>query len=207
MTASNAANGSVSQSGTTVTLSPAYYNKSIGAGRTTEPYIPTFTVSRSGAEPTSCRVNDANCDGTADVPPSAPGGLKTTVKTTKTVSLAWDAAQAGSLPVTAYEVYNGSTLATTVPETSATVTGLTPNTAYTFTVKARDRKGNLPPPARPSPSRRTTRPMTRRRRPSRPGCTAPATTRPASSSRGTPRPTTPASRTTTCWWTARSPRP
>lgn len=149
VTASNAANGSVSQSGTTVTLTPAYYNKTIGAGRTTEPYSPTFTVSRSGAEPTSCRVNDANCDGTADVPPSAPGGLKTTAETTKTVSLAWDAAQAGSLPVTAYEVYNGSTFATTVPETSATVTGLTPNTEYTFTVKARDRKGNLSPASAP----------------------------------------------------------
>lgn len=149
VTASNADNGSISQSGTTVTLSPAYYNASIGAGRTTDPYSPTFTVSRSGAEPTSCRVNDANCDGSADVPPNAPGGLKVTVKTTKTVSLAWDAAQAGSLPVTAYEVYNGSTLATTVPDTNATVTGLTPNTDYTFTVKARDRKGNLSPASAP----------------------------------------------------------
>ncbi|NEA24594.1 glycosyl hydrolase family 18 protein [Actinomadura bangladeshensis] len=149
VTASNASNGSLSQSGTTVTLSPAYYNATIGAGRTTDPYSPTFTVSRSGAAPTSCRVNDANCDGSADVPPSAPAGLKTTVKTTKTVSLAWDAAKAGSLPITAYEVYNGSALATTVPETNATVTGLTPNTEYTFTVKARDRKGNLSPASGP----------------------------------------------------------
>ncbi|GAA1809513.1 glycosyl hydrolase family 18 protein [Actinomadura chokoriensis] len=149
VTASNASNGSISQSGTTVTLSPAYYNATIAAGRTTDPYSPTFTVSRSGAEPTSCRVNDANCDGSADVPPSAPAGLKTTVKTTKTVSLAWDAAKAGSLPITAYEVYNGSALATTVPETNATVTGLTPNTEYTFTVKARDRKGNLSPASAP----------------------------------------------------------
>lgn len=149
VTASNASNGSISQSGTTVTLSPAYYNAAIAAGRTTDPYSPTFTVSRSGAEPTSCRVNDANCDGSADVPPSAPAGLKTTVKTTKTVSLAWDAAKAGSLPITAYEVYNGSALATTVPETNATVTGLTPNTEYTFTVKARDRKGNLSPASAP----------------------------------------------------------
>ncbi|MGI5420370.1 glycosyl hydrolase family 18 protein [Actinomadura luteofluorescens] len=149
VTASGADNGTVSQSGTTVTLTPVYYNSTIGAGRTTEPYSPTFTVSRSGAEPTSCRVNDVNCDGAADAPPGAPGGLKSTVRTTKTVSLAWDAAKAGSLPVTAYEVYNGSALAATVPETNATVTGLTPNTEYTFTVKARDRKGNLSPASAP----------------------------------------------------------
>lgn len=149
VTASNAENGSVSQSGNTVTLTPAHYNDTVQPGRTTEPYSPAFTVSRSGAEPTSCRINDANCDGSADEPPAAPGGLRSPVKTTKTVSLEWDAAQPGSLPITAYEVYNGSSLATTVPETSATVTGLTPNTEYTFTVKARDRKGNLSPASAP----------------------------------------------------------
>ncbi|GAA4232720.1 glycosyl hydrolase family 18 protein [Actinomadura meridiana] len=143
VTASGGDNGSVTQSGRTVTLSPAYYNTTIGAGRTTEPYSPTFTVSRSGAEPTSCRVNDVRCDGAADAPPAAPGKLTSPVKTTKTVSLAWEAAKPGSLPITAYEVYNGDKLATTVPETNATVTGLTPNTDYTFTVKSRDRKGNL----------------------------------------------------------------
>ncbi|WP_242910503.1 glycosyl hydrolase family 18 protein [Actinomadura terrae] len=149
VTASSADNGTIAQSGKTVTLSPAYFNATIGAGRTTEPYSPTFTVSQSGAQPTTCRVNDVNCDGTGDALPSAPGGLKSPVKTTKTVSLAWDAAKPGSLPVTAYEVYNGSALATTVAETNATVTGLTPNTEYTFTVKARDRKGGLSPASEP----------------------------------------------------------
>ncbi|WUI01515.1 glycosyl hydrolase family 18 protein [Spirillospora sp. NBC_00431] len=145
VTASNADNGTVTQTGNTVTLSPVHYNSTVGNGRTTEPYSPTFTVSRAGAEPTSCRINDANCDGSADALPAAPGNLTSTVKTTKTVSLKWDAAKPGSLPITAYEVYNGSTLATTVPETNATVTGLTPNTEYSFTVKARDRKGGLSP--------------------------------------------------------------
>ncbi|WP_131738479.1 glycosyl hydrolase family 18 protein [Actinomadura roseirufa] len=149
VTASAADNGSVTQNGRTVTLSPAYYNATIGSGRTTEPYSPTFNVSQSGARPTSCRVNDVNCDGTGDAAPGAPANLKSPVKTTKSVSLTWDAAKPGSLPITAYEVYNGSVLATTVPETSATVTGLTPNTEYTFTVKARDRKGTLSPASEP----------------------------------------------------------
>ncbi|RKS77133.1 chitinase (glycosyl hydrolase family 18) [Actinomadura pelletieri DSM 43383] len=149
VTASNADNGSLSQTGNTWTLSPAHYNSTVGAGRTTEPYSPTFTVSRSGAQPATCRVNDVNCDGSADAPPAAPGNLTSPVKTTKTVTLDWDEAKAGSLPITAYEVYNGDTLATTVPDTAATVTGLTPNTEYTFTVKARDRKGTLSPASSP----------------------------------------------------------
>ncbi|MFD0634415.1 glycosyl hydrolase family 18 protein [Catenulispora yoronensis] len=144
VTASNAANGSIAQSGNTVTLSPAYYNTTIAAGGSTDPYSPTFTVSQSGAKPTSCRVNDVNCDGSADAPPGAPGNLRAAAVTTKAVTLAWDAAVPGSLPITSYDVYNGATLAASVDgtATSATVAGLTPNTSYTFTVKAKDRKGN-----------------------------------------------------------------
>ncbi|MFB4287641.1 glycosyl hydrolase family 18 protein [Nonomuraea sp. ATR24] len=149
VTASNAQNGSLSQTGRTVTLTPAHYNTNVAAGGTTEPYSPAFTVSRSGAEPTSCRINDVNCDGTPDAPPGAPGNLRSPVKTTKTVSLAWDAATPGSLPITGYEVYNGTERATTVTGTTATVTGLTPNTSYTFTVKAKDRKGTLSPASSP----------------------------------------------------------
>ncbi|MFI6482952.1 glycosyl hydrolase family 18 protein [Nonomuraea sp. NPDC050663] len=143
VTASNAEHASLTQTGRTVTLTPAHYNTTVAAGRTTEPYSPSFRVSTAGAEPTGCRVNDVNCDGSPDAPPGAPGNLRSPVKTTKTVSLAWDASAAGSLPIVGYEVYNGSALATTVTGTTATVTGLTPNTNYSFTVKAKDRKGTL----------------------------------------------------------------
>ncbi|GAB2487120.1 glycosyl hydrolase family 18 protein [Streptosporangium sandarakinum] len=144
VTAGNAQNGSLSQSGRQVTLSPAHYNTSVAAHGSTEPYSPTFTLSAS-AEPANCRINDVRCDGSADTPPSAPGNLRSPVKTTKTVSLEWDAATPGSLPIVGYQVYNGATLATTVTGTTATLTGLTPNTEYTFTVKAKDRKGTLSP--------------------------------------------------------------
>ncbi|NUT41685.1 MAG: chitinase [Thermoactinospora sp.] len=143
VTASNAEHASLTQTGRTVTLTPAHYNTTVAAGRTTEPYSPSFRVSTAGAEPTGCRVNDVNCDGSPDAPPGAPGNLRSPVKTTKTVSLAWDASAAGSLPIAGYEVYNGTALATTVTGTTATVTGLTPNTNYSFTVKAKDRKGTL----------------------------------------------------------------
>ena len=142
VTASGAQHATISQTGNAVTLNPVHYNRSVGARRSTEPYSPTFTLSRA-AEPVTCRVNNANCDGTPDTPPTPPATLHSPVKTTKTVSLAWTASTPGSLPIAGYEVYNGTTLATTVTSTSATVTGLTPNTAYSFTVKAKDTKGTL----------------------------------------------------------------
>jgi chitinase len=141
VTASGAQHSTITQNGRLVTLVPLYYNKSVAVRGSTEPYSPTFTLS-SAVEPTSCRVNDVRCDGGADTPPGAPASLRSPVKTTKTVSLAWDAATQGTLPLAGYEVYQGTSLFTTVTGTSATVTGLTPNTAYTFTVKAKDSKGN-----------------------------------------------------------------
>ncbi|MFD7655284.1 glycosyl hydrolase family 18 protein [Actinosynnema sp. NPDC059797] len=142
VTASNAQNGSITQTGNAVTLTPVHYNRSVAARRSTEPYSPTFTLSRA-AEPVTCRVNNANCDGTPDTPPSPPAGLHSPVRTTRTVSLAWTASTPGSLPIAGYEVYRGSALVTTVTGTSATVADLTPNTAYGFTVKAKDTKGTL----------------------------------------------------------------
>ncbi|TWP43383.1 chitinase [Lentzea tibetensis] len=142
VTASGAQHGSLTQNGTQVTLIPAFYNKTVAARGSTEPYSPTFTLS-SAVEPVTCRVNNVNCDGSPDTPPSAPGGLASPVKTTRTVSLTWNASSPGSLPVAGYEVYNGSAVAASVTTTSATVTGLNPNTAYTFTVKAKDTRGTL----------------------------------------------------------------
>ncbi|SDH47546.1 chitinase [Sinosporangium album] len=146
--ASNAQNATLSQTGRTVTLTPVHYNTTIAAGRSTEPYSPSFTLSTS-VEPTDCRVNDVKCDGSADRPPGQPNTPRVTVKTTKTVTLQWDAATPGDLPIVGYEVHQGSTLAAEVPATTATITGLTPNTAYTFTVKAKDRKGTYSPPSAP----------------------------------------------------------
>ncbi|WP_354639141.1 glycosyl hydrolase family 18 protein [Kitasatospora camelliae] len=76
-------------------------------------------------------------------PPTVPGTPSVTGTTPRSVSLTWGAAT-DNVEVTAYEVYNGSALAKTVPgtDTSATVDGLTPDTAYGFTVKAKDAAGN-----------------------------------------------------------------
>ncbi|MFI6324234.1 glycosyl hydrolase 2 galactose-binding domain-containing protein [Nonomuraea sp. NPDC050556] len=69
--------------------------------------------------------------------PSIPANLRVTGKTSTSVSLAWDAST-DNVGVTGYDVSGGPS----VSGTSATVSGLTPNTSYTFTVRARDAAGN-----------------------------------------------------------------
>ncbi|MBD0378572.1 RCC1 domain-containing protein [Paenibacillus sedimenti] len=78
------------------------------------------------------------------LPPSAPSGLTVTNKTASSVGLSWTAAT-DNLGVTGYEVYNGSTKVASTTSTFYSVTGLTSNTAYTFSVKARDAAGNVSP--------------------------------------------------------------
>ncbi|SFQ71603.1 chitinase [Amycolatopsis arida] len=148
VTATSGEHATVSQSGTRVTLTPAYYIDTLRPGRSTHPYNPTFRLS-APAEPSNCRVDDAHCDGSPDTPPAAPANLRVTTVTTTAVGLAWDAARPGSLPVERYEVYRDGTLALSTPGTGGTVTGLTPNTEYTFTVLARDRKGTASPASTP----------------------------------------------------------
>ncbi|WP_329268600.1 carbohydrate binding domain-containing protein [Streptomyces sp. NBC_01451] len=74
--------------------------------------------------------------------PTAPGTLRSTAKTSSTVSLAWNAAS-DNVGVTAYDVYRGASQVLSVSGTSATVSGLAPSTAYSFSVKARDAAGNV----------------------------------------------------------------
>ncbi|MGW2856258.1 carbohydrate binding domain-containing protein, partial [Streptomyces sp. NPDC001215] len=73
--------------------------------------------------------------------PTAPTGLTSTGKTSSSVSLQWNAST-DNVGVTAYDIYRGSSQVLSVSGTSATVSGLSPSTGYTFTVKARDAAGN-----------------------------------------------------------------
>ena len=83
------------------------------------------------------------CGGTGGdtTPPSVPGGLNSPSKTSTSVSLAWNAST-DNTGVTAYDVYRGGALAGSPTSTSFNVTGLTANTTYSFTVRARDAAGN-----------------------------------------------------------------
>jgi glucose/arabinose dehydrogenase len=75
-------------------------------------------------------------------PPTVPGNLHSTGVTGNSVSLAWNASTDNSGSIAGYDVYQGSTKVATTESLTATATGLTANTQYTFTVKARDPDGN-----------------------------------------------------------------
>ncbi|MGX7827926.1 carbohydrate binding domain-containing protein [Actinokineospora sp. 24-640] len=81
--------------------------------------------------------------GTDTEAPSTPANPRVTGTSATSVSLAWNAAT-DNVGVTGYEVRQG-TRVIPVNGTSATVTGLSPSTAYTFTVRAKDGAGNLSP--------------------------------------------------------------
>lgn len=74
--------------------------------------------------------------------PTAPTSLTAAGTTSTTTNLSWVAAT-DNVAVTGYNVYNGTTLVTTVTGLTYTVTGLTASTAYTFKIKAKDAAGNL----------------------------------------------------------------
>lgn len=73
--------------------------------------------------------------------PAAPTNLAYGTPTTTTVPLTWTASV--SSDVAGYRIEYGSTVLDIGNVTSYTVTGLTPNTSYTFTVKAKDAVPNI----------------------------------------------------------------
>ncbi|MFF2479610.1 lytic polysaccharide monooxygenase [Paenibacillus sp. NPDC058071] len=92
-------------------------------------------------------VIDVNFSGSNPVDttaPSAPGALNSPSKTSTSVSLAWSAST-DNVGVTGYRVFNGANQIASVSGTtlSYNVTGLTGNTAYTFSVRAVDAAGNV----------------------------------------------------------------
>ncbi|MEZ0114564.1 endoglucanase [Catenulispora sp. EB89] len=75
-------------------------------------------------------------------PPTAPTNLAATVTTSTSATLSWTAST-DNVGVTGYDVYRGGTLAGTATGTTYTDTGLSPSTAYTYSVKAFDAAGNV----------------------------------------------------------------
>lgn len=83
--------------------------------------------------------------GTTPVPdtiaPTAPTNVAASTITTTSLNLSWTAST-DNLSVTGYDVYMNGILKTTVTSTSASITGLTPATTYSFYVIAKDLAGN-----------------------------------------------------------------
>jgi chitodextrinase len=76
--------------------------------------------------------------------PNAPTNITRGALTTTSVALSWTAStDTGGSGILNYDVIKNGTTVSTVTTTSTTVTGLTASTAYTFTVKGRDKGGNV----------------------------------------------------------------
>lgn len=106
----------------------------------------TFTIKAKDA---AGHVSDASSPliiTTAAVPdtqkPTAPTGLASPSKTSSSINLTWNAST-DNVGVYQYDIYAGGSLAASTSGTSVTLTGLTPNTTYSLTVKARDLAGNV----------------------------------------------------------------
>ncbi|WP_245874017.1 cellulase family glycosylhydrolase [Streptomyces phaeoluteigriseus] len=93
-------------------------------------------------------VYDGSTDPEDTQEPTVPTGLAGTVKTSTSVTLSWTAST-DNTRVTGYDVYRGTTKVNAAPLTGTTYTdaGLSPSTAYSYTVRARDAAGNVSAPS------------------------------------------------------------
>jgi chitodextrinase len=79
-----------------------------------------------------------------NISPTVPSGLQSSNVTRNSVRLTWNAST-DNIGVTGYNLYQGIVQIASVSGTTTTynVSGLTENTSYTFTVRAKDAAGNL----------------------------------------------------------------
>ncbi len=149
-TVTSAWSGTLSSSGNHYVLTDAAWTHTIAPGGSVQVGF-QVAYTTGFATPLNCLLNGQSCasGGTTPpppppdtTPPSAPTGLSASAPTASTISLSWNASS-DNVGVTGYQVYNGSTQVATITGTSTTVTGLSPSTSYTFTVKATDAAGNV----------------------------------------------------------------
>jgi hypothetical protein len=74
-------------------------------------------------------------------PPTIPDNLATTTLLSDQIDITWNAAT-DDVAVAGYNIYRDSVFLVSVPGTSYSDTGLSPNTSYTYTVTAFDAVGN-----------------------------------------------------------------
>jgi chitinase len=140
-------NATLSRSGDAYTVTPPSWGASVPAGGS---YSIGFNGTHGGGDtaPVDCTVNGGSCSGEPGEedtePPTAPTGLTVTGTTSTTVALEWGAAD-DNAGVAGYEVLSGGEVVRAVTGTTATVTGLAPETEHTFTVRAYDTSNNRGP--------------------------------------------------------------
>ncbi|MEO7990618.1 MAG: fibronectin type III domain-containing protein [Chryseolinea sp.] len=76
------------------------------------------------------------------IPPTVPQNLVASNIATDSLRLTWSASS-DNIKVAGYEIFRGTDLVATVAGTTALITDLQPSTTYTFSVRAKDLKGNV----------------------------------------------------------------
>lgn len=103
-----------------------------------------YVVAEDAAGNTSSASNVINITTDEDdtQAPTAPSNLAASDITTTSLNLTWSASS-DNVGVTGYDVYQNGSAIGSVTGTSASVSGLSPNTTYSFYVKAKDAAGNV----------------------------------------------------------------
>jgi chitinase len=131
----------ISSSGNHYMAKNREYNGNIAPGATAS----FGFVGGGDGSPSACKLDGGPCEGSgADTAPSAPGAPMSTGVTSTSISLSWDAAT-DDKGVKNYDVLRDGTVVGTVSDTSFTDTGLTADTEYRYSVKARDTADQLGP--------------------------------------------------------------
>ncbi len=103
--------------------------------------IPTSCETFTYGEVEDYTVNLGTGGGGDTQPPSAPTNLTASNVTETSTDLSWTAST-DNVGVTGYEIFESGSSIGTVTGTSASITGLTANTSYSFNVRAFDAAGN-----------------------------------------------------------------
>lgn len=105
----------------------------------------TYLVTKSGEARPALKWLKQYTSGIPDTEvPTAPTSLTSPSQTSNSISLSWTASN-DNAGVASYDVYNGDNLVGSTSSPNFTVTGLSPLTEYSFTVKAKDSAGNVSP--------------------------------------------------------------
>jgi hypothetical protein len=130
--------GTLSSTDTTSPYSAAWNTTALAFGSSHTLTAKAYDNAPTANITTSSAVTVTVQDTTA---PTTPTALHTTVTLPTSITIAWTAST-DNVAVTGYQIRRGGTLLTTTSSLSYTDTGLTPATAYTYTVTAVDAASN-----------------------------------------------------------------
>src|SRR4029079_17971747 len=124
---------SSSRVGTTSQTTGSFTGLTCGTGYPVA--VDAFDAAGNSSTPANMTVTTSACADTQ--PPTAPGNVTVSTRTTTSISLTW-APSTDNTGVAGYGIYNGGELANTTTGTTGIVSGLTCGTNYTLAIDAFD---------------------------------------------------------------------